>query len=267
MKILFLGTSAGWPLPRLGCNCEICTSKDQKDKRLRPVILINDSVLVDAGPDIYHQLSQIRNSLFGRRLAQNKQFEIRNLKALILTHAHHDHILGFHDLTHLYNHSPNLSLYTTEVTLRELHQFFPFPTTPFKPLVVKAGEIFVVGNLKFNFIPVEHAKFPTWGVKIKGDRLLGYFPDFNKFLKSQEKTCRDLNFLIIDGSSLSTVGQSHNHENIMQGIKLGKKLKAKQVYFTHLGHKTGRHQDLEAFVQKEGGKNFHIAFDGLELEI
>jgi len=249
-----LGTSAGWPLPRLGCNCEICTSRDPRDKRLRPVILINDSILVDAGPDIYHQIT-------------NHQSPITNLKALILTHAHYDHILGFHDLTHLYNHQTDLGLYLTEPTLGGLRRCFTFPLTPFKPIVAGSEEVLSVGSLKLNFIPVEHAKFPTWGVKIKGDRLLGYFPDFNKFLKSQEKTCRDLDLLVLDGSSLGTLGQSHNHENIIQGIELGRKLKAKQVYFTHLGHKTGRYENLEKIVQKKGGRNFHIAFDGLELEI
>jgi len=45
MKILFLGTSAGWPLPRLGCQCEICQSKDPLDTRLRPSVLVNDKIL------------------------------------------------------------------------------------------------------------------------------------------------------------------------------------------------------------------------------
>lgn len=257
MKILFLGTSAGWPLPRLGCDCEICTSKDSKDKRWRPAILINDSILIDSGPDIYHELAR----------TQSSKLKIQNLKALILTHAHHDHLLGFHDLTHLYNHAPDLTLYMTLETQRELRRCFPFPMTPFKAKIIKSEETFIVGETKFSFIPVEHAKFPTWGIKVKDSHLMGYFPDFNKFLPSQEKACRDLHLLIIDGSSLGVLGQSRNHENIMEGIALGKKLKAKQIYFTHLGHKTGKHSDLEEFVQQNGGKNFHIAYDGLELTL
>jgi phosphoribosyl 1,2-cyclic phosphodiesterase len=71
--------------------------------------------------------------------------------------------------------------------------------------------------------------------------------------------------LILDGSRLFE--QSRGHESIEAGIKLAKELKAGQVYFVHLGHKTGTHQELEAFVQKNGGKNFHIAYDALTIGI
>jgi len=257
MKILFLGTSAGWPLPRLGCHCEICISKDPKDKRLRPVIFVNDSVLVDTGPDIYHQLYQIPNS----------QYLISNLKALILTHAHYDHILGFYDLAHLYNHQPGLLLYSTQETLNELRQLHKFPLNPFVPQIIHSSEVFEIEKVKFSLFPVEHNHFPTWGLKMKGDKLACYLPDIKRLPKSQEKICRDVHLLILDGSSLGKAGQTRIHENMSEGIALGKRLKAKQVYFTHLGHKTGKHEELEAFVQKEGGRNFHIAYDGLELTI
>ncbi|PJE67586.1 hypothetical protein COU95_01575 [Candidatus Shapirobacteria bacterium CG10_big_fil_rev_8_21_14_0_10_40_9] len=257
MKILFLGTSAGWPLPRLGCNCEICTSKDPKDRRARPVILVNDSVLVDSGPDIYHQLLQIPNS----------QYLISNIKALILTHAHPDHILGFYDLTHLYNLKEKPKLYATQETLVGLRQIHKYALDPFLPEVIRPPEVFEIDHTKFTFIPVEHNHFPTWGLKIKGDRLVCYLPDIRLLPKSQEKTCKDVHLLILDGSSLGKAGQTRIHESIIEGLTLGKKLKAKKVYFTHIGHKTGKYQDLEKFVQEKGGRNFHIAFDGLELEI
>lgn len=257
MKILFLGTSAGWPLPRLGCDCEICTSKDPKDKRLRPALLVNESILIDSGPDIYHELVRIGNW----------KFEIRNLKALILTHAHYDHILGFHDLTHLYHLKSQPTLYLTLETLNGLRRFHSLPLDPFKPKIVKPEETFELNHCKFSLIPVEHAHTPTWGVKMKEGKLVAYIPDISRLLPSQEKTCRDLSLLILDGSSLGKAGQSHNHESIIEGIALGKKLKAKEVYFTHIGHKTGKYKDLEKFVQNEGGRNFHIAYDGLELTL
>jgi len=48
---------------------------------------------------------------------------------------------------------------------------------------------------------------------------------------------------------------------------LAKELKPKLCYFTHIGHITGTYEELEKYVQKNGGKNFHIAYDGLELNI
>lgn len=256
MKITFLGTSAGWPLPRLGCDCEICASRDPKDNRTRPAILINDLILVDCGPDIYHQLKR----------EEGKDFKLKNLKALIITHAHPDHVFGFYDLTHLYNLQSAPRIYITHETLTGLRQYYPWPTNPFKVEVIKRGEVFEFEKIKFSLVPVVHGKFPTWGVKIKDNKLVGYFPDLGKLPKSSERTCKGLDYLILDGSSLGKAGQARNHESITEGINLAKRLKAKNVYFTHIGHKTGRHEELESFVQKEGGSKFHIAFDGFALE-
>lgn len=257
MKILFLGTSAGWPLPRLGCNCEICQSKDPKDSRLRPAILINNSILVDAPPDIYHQIKKIPNS----------QCVIRKLKALILTHAHPDHILGFYDLTHLYNRQEkNPFLITTQEVLNGLRQVYHFPPTPFKLKILQAKETLQIDNLKLALYPVPHNHTPTFAVKIKEQKILIYIPDLSRLPKNQRKEFRGAHLLVLDGSSLGKKGHTKTHETILEGIRLAKDLKPKFCYFTHIGHITGTHKNLEALVQKED-KNFHIAYDGLELAI
>ena len=58
MKIKFLGTGAGWPLPRLGCKDKLCSSTDPRDKRTRSQALVNDRLLLDIGPDTYLHLNQ-----------------------------------------------------------------------------------------------------------------------------------------------------------------------------------------------------------------
>src|SRR4030042_3826302 len=79
MIINFLGTSSEKSIPREGCDCGQCRSKDSKDKKLRSSILINKKILIDASPDILKQL----------RISQ-----IRNLDSVIITHEHDDHIGG-----------------------------------------------------------------------------------------------------------------------------------------------------------------------------
>src|SRR3989338_1096843 len=127
MKIKFLGTSAGWPLPRLGCKCQICTSKDPKDTRTRTQILVNDSILLDAGPDTY-------NHLIKKNLSQS-------LTSILVTHEHPDHILGFQDLTHLYNFKNKITLFVTKPVLTAIKRIFPFPLNP---VIVKVN-----GNILF----------------------------------------------------------------------------------------------------------------------
>lgn len=254
MKFLFLGTSAGWPLPRLNCSCQICRSSDPKDKRLRASLLINGELLLDPGPDIYHEL--IRSKV-----------DLSKLKAIAITHGHHDHIFGLHDLPKIYERKyEEIPVFLTVPTLNSVKRIFTFPLSPLKLTVVKENEQFELNNYKITFAPVEHAGTPASAIKVKADRLLAYIPDFRRILPSNEKTLRDLNFLILDGSSLSKIGQTGGHITIEEGIEIGKKLKAKNVFFTHIGHKVLLHQELEDFVQSKGGRNFHIAYDGLEVE-
>lgn len=255
MKILFLGTSAGWPLPRLGCDCQICQSKDAKDKRTRSAILVNETILVDAPPDIYYQLTAFKVSP-------------QKIKALVLTHAHLDHILGFYDLTHLYRREEKEpKLIITQEVLNGLRQLYRLPLAPFKPVIVTSQEVMEVEKVKISFFSVEHSRIPCFGLKMKEKGVLIYLPDIKRLPRSRRKSLRDVNLLVLDGSSLGKHGQTRTHQSIEEGIRLAKDLKSKKVYFTHLGHLTGVHEELEEFVQKEGGRNFHIAYDGLRLEI
>ncbi len=255
MKILFLGTSAGWPLPRLGCDCSICRSQDPHDKRLRPSVLVNDSILIDASPDIYHQLT-------------NLKVDTSKISALLITHAHPDHIHGFYDLTHLYNRQiKKPKLIVPLDVLRGLRQFHPLPLKPFQPEIVKPKTLFEYEKTKISFFPVEHSHLPCYGLKLKKDKIFVYLPDLRKLPKTEKKLVRDVHLLVLDGSSLGKKGQTRIHQSIKEGIILAKELRPKLCYFTHIGHITGTHQELEAFVQEQGGKNYHIAYDGLELEI
>lgn len=257
MKINFLGTSAGWPLPRLGCDCYICQSKDPKDKRLRPSVLLNDSVLIDASPDIYHQLERLDKT----------ETVVKNFKALIITHCHPDHVLGFYDLTHLYNRIEfNPKIIATQEVINGFRQFYKYPLRPFNVQIVKHGEVFNLGGMNISFFPVVHSRIPCFGVKIKQGKIFIYIPDIKKLPKSEYKTCSGVHLLSLDGSSLGKEGQTKIHESIEDGVKLAKILKPIRCYFTHIGHKTGKQTELENYLQNRG-RNFHVAYDGLEIEL
>ncbi|MES2628365.1 MAG: MBL fold metallo-hydrolase, partial [Bacteroidota bacterium] len=54
MKITFLGTGTSQGVPVIACNCEVCTSTNPCDARLRTSILIEHNqvnLVVDTGPD------------------------------------------------------------------------------------------------------------------------------------------------------------------------------------------------------------------------
>lgn len=229
MKVQFLGTSAGWPLPRLGCKCEICKSRDPHDKRTRSQILIDETILLDAGPETYQHLLKI---------------DPTKIAACIITHKHHDHISGLWDLEKIYNRKKPLVIVRSKGKL----------------------EKFKIGLYNITLFPVIHSKsIPTCGVLVeKNGKKVVYAPDFRKIPKVSQKLVKNVDVAILGGSSLGIKGRAAGHETIGEGIVLGKKLTAKKVYFIHIGHSTGKHSVLENFVQSKH-PNTHISYDGLEF--
>ncbi|HEY5601195.1 MAG TPA: MBL fold metallo-hydrolase [Patescibacteria group bacterium] len=217
--------------------------------------MVDNRVLIDAGPETYAHLQPL--------ISQGKV----KLETILVTHEHPDHILGFQDLPHIYN-SREINFYTTKPVLAGIKRTFPFPLSPIKPIVVSENErIRLNGNTTFEYFPVVHGNTQAFGVKYKSGKFFAYIPDFNRILPSQQKVIRGCDLLMIDGSSLGQIGQSRGHISITVGIEIAKNLKAKQIYFIHIGHKTGIHEYLENFVLEFGGRNFHISFDGLEIEL
>jgi phosphoribosyl 1,2-cyclic phosphate phosphodiesterase len=85
-RLTFLGTGTSQGVPMIGCGCEVCSSENPRDKRLRASVLVEYcglKILVDAGPDFRQQM-----------LREN----ISHLDAILLTHNHKDHTGGLDDI-------------------------------------------------------------------------------------------------------------------------------------------------------------------------
>ncbi|MCL5411351.1 MAG: MBL fold metallo-hydrolase [Patescibacteria group bacterium] len=257
MQIKFLGTSSGWPLPRLGHHCDICDSTNPEDKRNRSQVLVNENILLDAGLDTYENLI--------------KELEPQKISAILITHGHPDHIFGLWDLGHLYDKKEKAKLFATKETLKKIRQQglgFEAPSEQ----IVETFKEYEIAGLKVLFFPVNHSKTtPACGIRLTDlKKSFVYIPDMSNLPEESIIYAKSSQVLIIDGSSLEPTGlKSWGHETIPEGIKLSKKLKAKVIYFTHIGHgKISRpHKQLEQYVQEKGGANFHVAYDGLRLNL
>ena len=94
MQIEFLGTGTSTGVPQIGCKCEVCTSLNIKDNRLRASVLFsvdNKNILIDCGPDFRQQM--LRSG-------------IESIDAVLITHAHYDHTGGIDDLRPYCAHFP-----------------------------------------------------------------------------------------------------------------------------------------------------------------
>ena len=66
----------------IGCDCEVCTSTNKKDKRLRSSIMVetaDTTIVVDTTPDFRYQMLRLN---------------VKKVDAIIFTHPHKDHMAG-----------------------------------------------------------------------------------------------------------------------------------------------------------------------------
>src|SRR5437870_11355140 len=64
IELLFLGTGTSAGVPMIGCHCEVCESKDPRDKRTRPSVMFQYggvNVLVDTSPRSEEHTSELQS--------------------------------------------------------------------------------------------------------------------------------------------------------------------------------------------------------------
>ncbi|MBQ6179949.1 MAG: MBL fold metallo-hydrolase [Bacteroidales bacterium] len=125
-RLTFLGTGTSQGVPIIGCKCEVCRSKDERDKRFRASVFVEYeglNILVDAGPDFRIQMLRLG---------------ISHLDAILLTHNHKDHTGGLDDVRSLnYVDRRAAEIYcernVLEDLIREYPYVFKFPKYPGAP--------------------------------------------------------------------------------------------------------------------------------------
>lgn len=237
----------------IGCSCEVCTSTNKKDKRLRSSILVKSpttTIVVDTGPDFRYQMLREK---------------VMHLDAIVFTHPHKDHVAGLDDVRafNFFSGKP-MNIYANEMTQAVLIREFPYafsdtkyPGVPDIILNTIAFEPFVVGDIPIVPIMVWHMKMPVLGFRFGN---FTYVTDANRIEDAEMKK--------IEGSEYFTVNtlrkESHiSHFNLQEGIEVARRVNASQTYFTHLSHQMGLHED----ISDELPRNISLAYDGLVISL
>lgn len=248
MKLKFLGTSAAWPLPRMGCHCEICSSTDPKDTRKRASALLNDTFLIDAGFDCYLQLTKFADPT--------------KIKYVYITHDHPDHYAGLWDLSHITG-GPKIKLITHPNTYKTIERWVE--KGDFEPILLEENHTLEIEGLEISNSWVHHTKETAFGlIAQQGTTRMFYMPDFKTLPATTETKIKDFDLMVMDAAEWEI--SSHTHQTVLQGIELAKRLNVKQAYFTHIGHRTKKYQIFNDHLIKSAPQ-VHVPFDGLEIEI
>lgn len=254
MKITFLGTGTSQGVPVIACTCGVCKSEDSKDKRLRTALHIQTdktSIVIDTGPDFRQQM-----------LLNN----INHVDAIIMTHAHKDHIAGLDDIR-AYNHIQKkpMAVYadieTQKAIKKEFSYIFENENYPGVPKLVfytiDKNTRFTIGDLQFESIEVMHYKMPVLGFRIKD---FTYITDANYISTEEMKKIKGTQYLVLNALQ----NEKHiSHFTLAEAIQIAKMVNPINTYFTHISHQLGLHKE----IQMQLPKDIYLSYDGLQLEV
>lgn len=175
LNLQFLGTGTSVGVPQIGCTCPVCTSSDPRDRRRRTSLYVQSpkvSFLVDTSPEL-------REACLA--------YGISRVEAVVITHAHMDHIAGFDDVRRFntLNGGAPMRCYGSPATLAALQRVFPYITDKanaqglFRPMIVFTpfDGPFDLGDVQVTPLEVVHGP-PTNGyVFACGGVRVGYISD------------------------------------------------------------------------------------------
>jgi len=251
ITILGSGTSTGVPL--IGCDCEVCTSTNSKNKRLRTSIKISSpttTVVIDTTPDFRYQMLRTNTT---------------HIDAVVFTHPHRDHYAGLDDIRpfNFFSHKP-MAIYANALTQVAIKRDFYYAFEKDKDeglpemiLNTIDKDNFTIGDISFTPIQVMHREMPVLGFRI-GD--FTYITDANFITETEMEKIRGSKILILNALRKQT---HPTHYNLEQALAVVSSLDIPTVYFTHFSHQIGLHDEVEAALPK----GIHLAYDGLQLSV
>ena len=252
MKVKFLGTGTSQGIPVIGCKCDVCISKNVKDKRLRSSVYIEKgdyNFIIDTGPDLRQQV--LKNN-------------ISKLDFVLYTHAHRDHVSGIDELRSFnFIQKKAISAFGNYQLVNQLKKDYSYifsglkyPGLPNINLKVIKNQ-FEFDGIKINPIEVYHHKLKILGYRINN---FTYITDAKTIKKNELKKIDNSKILVIN---CLQIDEHISHLNLEEVLKLIKNLSVEKVYLTHISHNLGKHNNISELLPK----NVNLAFDNLSFSL
>jgi len=251
VKISLLGTGTSQGIPVIGCKCSICQSLDFRDKRLRSSIHIEvdgTSIVIDSGPDFRQQI--LREG-------------INKMDALLFTHEHKDHTAGMDDIRSFnFLQKKDMPIYADSRVIDQLKREFTYifeeskyPGVPKVEVHEITNTPFLVNDITITPIEVMHYKLPVFGFRIKD---FTYITDAKTISAAEREKIKGSKVLIINALQID---EHISHLTLDEAITLSRELEVEQTYFTHISHKLGGHNLVEASLPD----NIKLGYDSLKI--
>lgn len=236
----------------IACECEVCTSLDKRDNRLRSSILVQSAtttIVVDSTPDFRYQMLRAK---------------VKHLDAIIFTHPHKDHIAGLDDVRayNFFSHKP-MNIYANEMTQMAIIREFPYafaeskyPGVPDIHIHAIDLEPFSVGDIDIIPILVWHMQMPVLGFRFGN---FTYITDANRIDLAEQEKIKGSEYIVLNALR----HEKHiSHFTLGEAVSMVESLNVPIAYFTHISHQLGLH----AVINQELPAGMQLAYDGLMVE-
>jgi phosphoribosyl 1,2-cyclic phosphate phosphodiesterase len=253
MTITLLGTGTSQGVPVVACDCSVCRSSDDRDKRLRASVLVEtpgNVFAIDAGPDFRQQM-----------LREN----VKHLDAILITHEHKDHIGGLDDIRAFnWIMQKPMEIYASEIALDTIRRDFFYAFEAVKYPGVPQINLHQVNEKAFRkqndiIIPIKaiHGNLPVLGFRI-GD--FSYLTDASYIASEEVDKMKGSKVIIINGLRRK---KHHSHFNLDESVELLQALAPDKGYITHISHQMGYYREINA----ELPSGIELAYDGLKITL
>ena len=237
----------------IACRCNVCRSADERDRRLRTSAMLSTDmgkrILFDIGPDFRQQMLL---------------HDVMGLDAILVTHAHRDHVAGLDDVRAFnYVQHQNMEVYLNDVARRALlrdykYIFEPhqYPGLPEATLHTVDAPFEAAGE---QIVPIRamHKDLPILGFRVGK---MAYITDANHMEEEEMEKLRGLKVLVINALRKE---KHFSHYCLPEALEVIERLCPERAFLTHISHEMGLHAEVDA----ELPKGVSLAYDNLEVEI
>jgi len=253
LTITLLGTGTSSGVPMIACPCEVCSSVNPKDKRLRCSVLVQSAtttLAVDAGPDFRYQMLRAG---------------VKHLDAILFTHPHKDHIAGLDDVRafNFFSRKP-MNIYANELTQEVIIREFPYaftdtkyPGLPEITLNPIDMEPFTVGDILVVPVLVWHLKMQVLAFRFGK---FTYITDANRIDEGEKEKIKGSEVMVINALRK----EKHiSHFSLSEAVTLAQELQVSQTWLTHISHQLGKHDEVSTTLPN----GIALAYDTLQIKI
>lgn len=253
MKLTFLGTGTSQGVPVIACRCRVCRSVDERDRRLRTSALLTTNegkhILFDIGPDFRQQMLRQK---------------VESLDAIMVTHAHRDHVAGLDDVRSFnYVQHKNMDVYLNAIAkhalMRDYGYIFEHHEYPGLPEadLHEVDAPFVAAGVTVVPVKAMHKDLPILAFRV-GE--MAYITDANHIAPEELEKLKGVKVMVINALRRE---KHFSHFSLPEALEVIDKVQPERAYLTHISHEMGLHAEVEKTLPE----GVFLAYDNLEVEI